>query len=107
MGMGTSLGFQSLGNGRAAVTGDFSLLGNQINPVIRALQANGIPLTALHSHLSDMTPNVFFMHFYATGDAPKLAHGLRAGLDAIKSNPGPWVLRHAGWAGPSWPARGS
>jgi hypothetical protein len=87
MGMSTALAFQALGNGRAAVTGDYSLLGNQINPVIRALQANGIHITALHSHLSDMTPNVFFMHFYATGDALKLAQGLRAGLDAIKANP--------------------
>jgi hypothetical protein len=88
MGMSTSLAFQALGKGRAAVTGDFSLLGNQINPVIRALRTNGIHVTALHSHLSDATPSVFFMHFYATGDSLKLAQGLRAGLDAITANPG-------------------
>jgi Domain of Unknown Function (DUF1259) len=89
MGMSTSLAFQALGDGRAAVTGDFTLLGNQINPVIRALRTNGIFVTALHSHLSDATPSVFFMHFYATGQAVALAQGLRAGLDAIKANPGP------------------
>jgi Domain of Unknown Function (DUF1259) len=87
MGMSTGLAFQPLGKGRAAVTGDFVLLGKQINPVIRALRTNGISVTALHSHMLDATPTVFFMHFYATGDALALAHGLRAGLDAITANP--------------------
>jgi hypothetical protein len=87
MGMSTGLAFQPLGMGRAAVTGDFVLLGKQINPVIRALRTNGISVTALHSHMLDATPTVFFMHFYATGDALALAHGLRAGLDAITANP--------------------
>jgi hypothetical protein len=88
MGMSIALGFQPLGKGLAAITGDFTLLGNQVNPVIRALRTNGILITALHSHLTDMTPSVFFVHFYATGDALKLAQGLRAGLDAVKANPG-------------------
>jgi hypothetical protein len=87
MGMSTSLAFQPLGKGRAAVTGDFALRGNQINPVIQALRTNGIFVTALHSHMLDATPSVFFMHFYATGDALTLAHGLRAGLDAVAANP--------------------
>jgi hypothetical protein len=87
MGMSTGLTFQPLGNGRAAVTGDFALRGNQINPVIMALRTNGILVTALHSHMLDATPTVFFMHFYATGDALKLAQGLRAGLNAIAANP--------------------
>jgi hypothetical protein len=87
MGMSTSLAFQPLGNGHAAVTGDFALRGNQVNPVIRALRTNGIFVTALHSHMLDATPTVFFMHFYATGDAIALAKGLRAGLDAITANP--------------------
>jgi hypothetical protein len=87
MGMSTGLAFQPLGHGRAAVTGDFALRGNQVNPVIKALRANGIFVTALHSHMLDATPTVFFMHFLATGDAVALAHGLRAALDAITANP--------------------
>jgi len=83
--MGTSIGFafQPLGKGKAAITGDFALLVAQVNPVIRALRANGIFVTALHSHMLDAQPTVFFMHFFATGDAVTLAHGLRAGLDAM------------------------
>jgi hypothetical protein len=87
MGMSTGFSFQPLGRGETAITGDFALRGNQVNPVIRALRANGINVTALHSHMLDATPTVFFMHFLATGDAVTLAHGLRAGLDAIAANP--------------------
>jgi hypothetical protein len=87
MGMSTSLAFQPLGKGRAAVTGDFALLGNQVNPVLRALRTNHIYVTALHSHMINAAPTMFFMHFYNTGDALTLAHGLRAGLDAIAANP--------------------
>jgi hypothetical protein len=68
---------------RAAITGDFALLADQVNPVIRALRSNGIDVTALHSHMLDTTPTQFFMHFYATGDPVTLAHGLRAALDAM------------------------
>lgn len=87
MGMSTGLAFQPLGKGHAAVTGDFVLRGNQVNPVIRALRTNGILVTALHSHMLDATPTMFFMHFYNVGTAVTLAHGLRAGLDAIAANP--------------------
>jgi hypothetical protein len=75
------------GSANAAVTGDIALLGNQVNPVIKALRANGIYVTALHSHMLDSTPTVLHMHFLATGDAVTLAHGLRAALDAIAANP--------------------
>jgi hypothetical protein len=83
MGTTTGFAFQPLGKGKAAITGDFALLGPQVNPVIRALRANGIFVTALHSHMLDAQPAVFFMHFFATGNAVTLAHGLRAALDAM------------------------
>jgi uncharacterized protein DUF1259 len=51
--------------------------------VVRALRANNIDVTALHSHVLDTTPTQFLMHFYATGDPTTLARGLRAALDAI------------------------
>jgi hypothetical protein len=86
MGMTTGIAFQPLGNGRAAVTGDFAMAGNQVSPVLRALRMNHIYVTALHSHV-DVSPMVFFMHFYNVGDAVTLAHGLRAALDAITANP--------------------
>jgi hypothetical protein len=84
MGTTTGFAFQPLGHTRAAVTGDFALLANQVNPVVRALRSSGIMVTALHSHMLGAQPTVFFMHFFATGNAVTLAKGLRAGLDAMK-----------------------
>jgi hypothetical protein len=69
------------------VTGDIALRGNQINPVIMALRTSSILVSALHGHMLDSTPTVFHLHFYATGDAFKLAHGLRSALNAIAANP--------------------
>jgi hypothetical protein len=85
MGVATAINFQPTGNKRAAITGDFVLRGNEVNPVIRALRANGIEVEALHSHLIDEEPRIYFMHFWANDDAAKLARGLRAALDATAS----------------------
>lgn len=85
MGVATALNFQPTGNGKAAVTGDFVLLGGEVNPVLRALRQNGIAVTALHTHMLVEEPRLFFMHFWANEDAVKLAKGLRAALDKTNS----------------------
>src|SRR6266852_2506723 len=83
MGLATAVNFQPTGGGKAAITGDFVLIGTEVNPVIRALRDNGIAITALHSHMLTDSPHLFFMHFWANDDALKLARGLRAALDKI------------------------
>jgi len=83
MGMAIPLNFQPTGNARAAITGDFVLLASEVNPVIRILRKGGIAVTALHSHMLEETPRLFFMHFWANDDAKKLATTLRAALDAM------------------------
>ena len=85
LGVATAIGFQPTGGGKAAITGDFVLAGEEINPVIQALRSNGIEVTALHSHMLDEQPRLFFMHFWANDDALKLARGLRAALDKTAS----------------------
>ena len=80
MGMGTAINFQPTGKGRAAITGDFVMIGSEVNAVIRALRDGGIETTSLHSHLLNETPRLFFMHFWANDDAEKLARTLRAAL---------------------------
>jgi hypothetical protein len=85
MGVSTALNFQPTGGGKAAITGDFVLLGKEVNPVIKALRENGIAVTALHSHMLQEQPRLFFMHFWANDDALKLAKGLRAALDQTNS----------------------
>jgi hypothetical protein len=88
MGLATAINFQPIGDGKAAITGDFVLAGNEVNPVVRALRSNGIEVTAVHSHMLDEEPRLFFLHFWANDDAAKLARGLRAALDETASTVG-------------------
>ena len=85
MGVAIAIGFQPTGGGKAAITGDFVLSSDEVNPVIRALRANDIDVTAVHSHMLDEQPRLFFLHFWANDDALKLARGLRAALDNTAS----------------------
>ena len=85
LGVATAIGFQPTGGSKAAITGDFVLTGEEVNPVIQALRSNGIEVTALHSHMLDEQPRLFFMHFWANDDALKLARGLRSALDKTAS----------------------
>ena len=66
------------------MTGDFVLMADEVNPVIKTLRDNGIEMTALHSHMLTEQPRLFFMHFWANDDSIKLAKGLRAALDKTK-----------------------
>jgi hypothetical protein len=83
MGTATAINFQPPGEGRAAITGDFVMIASEVNPVIRALQKGGVRVTAIHSHMLEEQPRLFFMHFWATGDAIKLATAVRSALDQM------------------------
>ncbi|MFY9836753.1 MAG: DUF1259 domain-containing protein [Xanthobacteraceae bacterium] len=83
MGVATGIGFQPTGGGKAAITGDFVMVSSEVNPVIKTLRGSGIEITALHSHMLDEQPRLFFMHFWANDDAIKLAKGLREALDEM------------------------
>jgi hypothetical protein len=88
MGTAIAINFQPTGTGKAAVTGDFVLLGTEVNPVLRSLRQHGIEVTALHSHMIDESPHLYFMHFWANDDATKLAQSLRAALDLVDAKRG-------------------
>jgi hypothetical protein len=83
LGTAIAINFQPTGGGKAAITGDFVLLGSEVNPVLKSLRASGIEVTALHSHMIDDSPHLFFMHFWANDDAAVLARHLRVALDLI------------------------
>jgi Domain of Unknown Function (DUF1259) len=85
MGSAIAINFQPTGQGKAAITGDFVLTADEVNPVAAALRQNGIEVTALHNHMLSDEPRLFFMHFWANDDAAKLARGLRAALDKVKA----------------------
>ena len=85
MGVATAINFQPTGGGKAAITGDFVLRPTEVNRVIRALREHGIEVTAVHSHMLEELPRLFFMHFWANDDAVALATGLRTALDQTNS----------------------
>jgi Domain of Unknown Function (DUF1259) len=72
-------------DGKAAITGDFVLIDKEVNPVAWTLRQHGIDVTALHNHGLQDSPRLFYMHFWGTDDAAKLAQGLRAALDQTNS----------------------
>jgi len=84
MGVATAIHFQVEGSG-AVTTGDFVLLAAEVQPVIRALRAHGLEVTAVHNHMIDEQPRLFFAHFWGRDAAEKLARGLRAALDETGS----------------------
>ncbi|HLH49079.1 MAG TPA: DUF1259 domain-containing protein [Roseiarcus sp.] len=88
-GMGSAIGinFQPTSADKAAITGDFVALASEVNPLIKALRDNDIEVTAIHNHMLDDEPRVFFIHFWANDDAMKLATGLRAALDVLRIVP--------------------
>jgi len=80
MGLANAINFQPTGGGKAAITGDFVLIAKEVNPVLKALRDHGIEVTAIHNHMLDDQPHLYFLHFWANDDAKKLAEGLRAAL---------------------------
>src|SRR5882757_1477326 len=83
MGLANAINFQPTGGGKAAITGDFVLIAKEVNPVLKALRDHGIEVTAIHNHMLDDQPHLYFMHFWANDDARKLTEGLKAALAQI------------------------
>ncbi|HWC65066.1 MAG TPA: DUF1259 domain-containing protein [Thermoanaerobaculia bacterium] len=86
MGMAESINAQAAGE-RVAATGDFVLVADEVNPVIRELQSHGIEITALHSHMLRETPRLFFMHFWGVGTPERIGEGLKGALAKIATKP--------------------
>jgi uncharacterized protein DUF1259 len=85
MGVATAINIQPTTGGKAVTTGDFVLLGAEVNPVIQALTQHGIAVTAVHSHMLTEEPRLFFLHFWGNADVAQLTGGLRAALDQTNS----------------------
>ena len=85
MGSANAINFQPTGGGKAAITGDFVLIAKEVNPVLKALRDNGIEITAVHNHMLNDQPRLFFVHFWANDDLSKLTTGLRTALANINT----------------------
>lgn len=85
LGVATVINFQPLGDGKAAITGDFALSGPEVAPVARTLRSHAVEVTAVHTHMTNDNPHLYYMHFFASGPATDLARSLRAALDQTNS----------------------
>jgi hypothetical protein len=65
----------------AAVAGDFTMLEDEVEPVIKALVENGIEVVAVHNHMVHEQPRIFFLHYWGVGNAEQLAKGLKTALN--------------------------
>ena len=66
---------------QAAIAGDFTMLEDEVEPVVKALIENGIEVVALHNHMVHEQPRIFFLHYWGIGNAERLAKGLREALN--------------------------
>lgn len=82
MGVATSINFEKIGK-QVASTGDFVLVANEVNPVINTLTKNGIAVTAIHNHMLNDAPRLFFVHFLGYGSPEKIGSGLKAALEKV------------------------
>jgi len=80
LGFNTWAAFQGSSD-NAAVAGDFTMLEDEVEPVVKALIENGIEVVALHNHMVHEQPRIFFLHYWGIGNAEQLAKGLRAALN--------------------------
>jgi hypothetical protein len=79
MGLNTWAAFVGT-NEKAAIAGDVAMLAKEVTPVLTALRKNGIDVVAIHHHMTTTDPAVFFVHYWGTGSAEKLAAGFKAAL---------------------------
>jgi len=92
MGLNTWAAFVGT-NEQAAIAGDVAMLGSEVTPVLKALRKNGLDVVAVHHHMTQTQPTIFFLHYWGTGPADKLATGFKAALNEI-GKPGDSTARN-------------
>ena len=82
MGLNTWAAFYG-SDANAEVAGDVAMLGSEVTPVLKALRGHGLNVVAIHQHMVGTQPTVYFLHYWGTGPAEKLATGFKAALDEL------------------------
>jgi hypothetical protein len=80
LGATTAVNFQPVGAGRAAVSGDFAMVADEVPAALAALRRGGLDLVSLHNHGLTDEPRLFFTHFWAVADAVSIAGAVRAAV---------------------------
>jgi len=77
--------FQQLDRGRVANTGELYVLPQEVEPVVTTFQSGGIEVTAIHSHMINEQPVMYWIHWYTAGDGPTIARIVAAALSRTNS----------------------
>lgn len=64
----------------ALVDGDFAVLEDELQPVLKSLRHDGINIVAIHSHMTQENPRILFLHYWGRGKTADLAAALKAAL---------------------------
>jgi hypothetical protein len=72
--------FHQTSPGKAVMIGEVTLTGNEVNTVADRLQQGGVEITALHKHIQDETPRLWWLHYWALGDPVHIARTLHSAL---------------------------
>jgi Domain of Unknown Function (DUF1259) len=67
----------------AEIAGDVAMLPSEVTPVLKTLRANGLNVVAIHHHMTTTQPTIYFLHYWGTGPADKLATGFKAAVDQL------------------------
>ena len=86
MGLNTWAAFVGT-NENAAVAGDVAMLASEVTPVLKALRKNGLDVVAIHQHMTGTNPTIYFLHYWGTGPAEKLAMGFKAAVSELAKKP--------------------
>ena len=78
----------------AEIAGDVAMLEREINPVLKALRANNLNVVAIHNHMTGGQMPVYFLHYWGTGPAEKLATGFKAALNQLGKTPAKTSMAH-------------
>jgi hypothetical protein len=71
----------------AVVDGDFAVLEDELQPVLKSLRREGINVVAIHHHMTHEQPRMLFLHYWGRGSVATLTQALKASLDVQKSAP--------------------
>lgn len=67
----------------AEIAGDVAMLAAEITPVLKALRSNNLNVVAIHNHMTGGQTPIYFLHYWGTGPAEKLAGGFKAALNQL------------------------
>ena len=65
----------------AVVDGDFAVLEDELQPVLKSLRAAGVNIVAIHGHMTHENPRILFLHYWGKGKAVELAKAVKSALD--------------------------